>query len=1279
MSLLVIFASLALGVSAWGQATTSLRGQITDPSGAAIPGAKVTITNIATNVPRQTTTTSTGLYTFAAVQPGTYTLTVQATGFQTYRQTGVVLRVNLPATLNVKVKVGAVTQTVQVSGRPPLLNTTNSSLGQTMGTKAIENLPIRAENTVLLLSLQPGVVYNGNSYSSRTGATDGERGDQNNITLDGVDNNDEFEGYAFNGILPTTPYSVQEFRVATSNYGATEGRSSGAQISLVTKSGTNHFHGNLYEYNRNNVGEANAYFLKSAEAASGQPNVPQHLVRNIFGGDIGGPILKNRLFFFFNYQGERQRTGSVQSDTIPSMTLRQGIIQYQCSPTASQSATQVCPGMNVTGENGQTYPIQPGYYALGPAQLKQMDPLGIGPSAVALKYFQSFPVPTSSAALDAPNYANFTFASPTPTSNNWYIARLDYKLTKSGSQTLFFRGTGVDDRSITAGPFLPGQGPQLSSVDLSKGFVAGWTGLFGPRWVNNFRLGLTRASYGTIGDSNQPWVFMRDMSQGITRSSTWVSPVYNIVDAVSWLKGSHNFQFGANLLLIHALSNSNANTFSDALTNADWVQGGGFAGKNNALDPAHWGYPTVASAHAYDFPLAAMMGMASELDAVYNYKVTSLTAATPISQGSNLTRHWASDDYNLYWQDTWQAMPTLSVTYGINYQLMTPVTETRGQQVEPTVNQGTWFNIRSYEGQHGIPANQAPIIKFGPSGSYWGRSGLYSTQTKNFAPRLGVAWSPRPSGGWLRKLFGYEQTAVRAGFGMYYDNFGPELALAYNASGEFGLTATEQSPFAIPIANVPRITSMNVIPTNTPQGNDIFPAAPPSTYPVTYPVVAEAIANGIDPSLKTPYSYAIDFSVQRQLPGQMVLSLGYVGHLAHRLLVLDDIAMPLDLTDPKTGIDYFTAASRLSQLWRKGVPENGITAATIGPTAQYWADEFQQTQATSANPAPYALCSTGGSTADFYQAVYDVFGPGCGNLYNETSALYLLDVAGYPVAPVAGLNSYFDSQYSSLWDWRSIGYSNYNAFQLGLHKQFSNGLLFGFNYTYSVANDMGSRVERSAQYLTSSTINAWDPHQMYGPSEFDLRNQINYYWVANLPFGRNELVGAHVTNWANAIIGGWQLAGTGRWTSGFPTSIFMGYVWPTNWDEMGWANKTGNPATGTANVNIGGTGYTPNIFKNPVSAATDFGYAYPGQSGNRDSIRGNGYFGLDMSLQKAWNIPKVEDQTVQLRWSVYNVLNTNRFDPFSIQAEVDAGPSFGDYTSTMTSPRVMEFSMVYSF
>jgi hypothetical protein len=286
-----------------------------------------------------------------------------------------------------------------------------------------------------------------------------------------------------------------------------------------------------------------------------------------------------------------------------------------------------------------------------------------------------------------------------------------------------------------------------------------------------------------------------------------------------------------------------------------------------------------------------------------------------------------------------------------------------------------------------------------------------------------------------------------------------------------------------------------------------------------------------------------------------------------------------------------------------------------------------------------------------------------------------MDLYGIPSTPVTGPNSFYNSQFSSLWDWRSIANSNYHALQVGLHNQMTHGVLLGLNYTYSKSNDIESQAERGAHYLTDSVINPWSPHQMYGPSDFDLRHQINGYWVVQLPFGHGKAIAGNASSWANAILGGWQVAGTARVTSGYATSVFMGYVWPTNWDEMGWANTTGQPIkTGTTVVNG-----VPNIFKNPTQAAAGFDYAYPGQSGVRNNIRGDGYLGIDMNLGKTWNIPHTENHTLQLRWSVFNVTNTPKFDAYAMQDEWDSANTFGNYTQTLTQPRVMEFALIYQF
>src|SRR5581483_9148472 len=897
------------GAIAWAQGTTSLRGAVTDPSGLSIIRARVTIQNPDTGFVRSTATSGDGTYVLPELQPGTYRITVEAPGFKKYEQSGVVLQVALPGTLDIRMNVGAAAEVVSVTTEAPLLNTTDASVGLAMQTNAIENLPLPAENNVLLLSLQPGVAFNGENllesdYDSRAGMVNGERSDQNDITLDGVSNNNEFKGYAFNGVLPTTPFSVEEFRVTTSNYGAEEGRSSGAQIAMVTKSGTNTFHGSAYEFNRNGVGEANDFFLKNSQLSNGDPNRPTQLVWNNYGGTFGGPILKNRLFFFFNYEGHRQNVGQSVQRTIPSALLQDGIIQYSCANPA------LCNGETVTGASGNSYTLPAGYNGLGPAQLGAMDPLGIGVSAGALAYFKTYPLPNAPCtSCDYPNFATYRFAAPTTERDNWYIGRIDFKITQNGNHTLFLRGTGVDDHSGNA-PFLPGRPAMTTDLDLSRGFVVGYTSLWGTNLVNNFHYGLTHASYGVNGDSNQPWVQMRDLDQDIAYSRGDTAPVHNFEDTVAWVKGSHSFQFGINFLLSRLNTYDYGANFSDALTNADWISEGGFANKGDAFDPAANGFPAVDAGfnHAYDFPLAALIGLESEVDGVYNYKIAA-GGGSLIGQNSPIVRHWSTDDYNFFFQDTWKVRRNLSLTYGLNYQLMTPMTETAGQEVAPTINMGNWFNQRWSAMDQGLGDNSVmggALIGFGPSGSAYGRPGLYSAQTKNFAPRLGVAWTPRSDSGWTGKLFGDGKTSVRAGAGMYYQNFGPELAQFYSASGEYGVSSNVSNPSAtLPLAQAPRLganlADMNNIPLSL-LGN----LTPPNT--ISFPQIAPAslaIARGIDQSLKTPYSYAVDFSIQRQLPGKMTLDLAYVGHFAHRLMVLDDVAAPMDIVDPQSHIDYF--------------------------------------------------------------------------------------------------------------------------------------------------------------------------------------------------------------------------------------------------------------------------------------------------------------------------------------------------------------------------------------
>ena len=379
-----------MAATTWAQTgTTSLHGVVTDKSGAAMTGVKVTLIFESQAQARDTVTSDAGEYDFVGLPPGTYVLSVEMPGFKNYEQRNLQLQVNTPATKNIVMELGVSSETVEVSAQAALVNTTDASLGIAFNENQIKQLPLEGRNIPDLLTLQAGVVYTGNrsdintNNDTRSGSVNGARSDQTNLTLDGVDANDQVNGSAFTSVLPVTLDSVQEFRVTTTGYNADQGRSSGAQVSLVTKSGTNDFHGSAYEYHRNTVTSANDYFVKQAELANGDANVAPKLLRNIFGGSIGGPIKKNRLFFFANYEAARQRRRGQHCSRCAqrrfSRWLRDLLVR-QC---------RQLPGGTIPGTS---FTVPAGSFALSPTQLTNMDPLGLGPNSVVVNYLNSLSI-----------------------------------------------------------------------------------------------------------------------------------------------------------------------------------------------------------------------------------------------------------------------------------------------------------------------------------------------------------------------------------------------------------------------------------------------------------------------------------------------------------------------------------------------------------------------------------------------------------------------------------------------------------------------------------------------------------------------------------------------------------------------------------------------------------------------------------------------------------------------------------------------------------------------
>lgn len=1301
---------LGLSVAQFAKAqtgTSSLSGVVYDPSKAAVEGAHLILSNPAQSLERETTTNATGEYTFTSVPPGTYTLAVEKAGFRKYLQNSIHLLVGSPVTSNVELQLGSLSQQVEVNSQAVLIDTTDSSLGNAFGEHQIKELPLESRNVPDLLSLQTGVVYTGNrsdvdlNTDTRSGSVNGARSDQSNVTLDGVSVNEK-GGYAFRSVLPVTLDSVQEFRVTTTNYGADQGSAGGAQVALITKSGTNSLHGSAYEYNRNSFFSANDYFVKAAQLESGQPNKPPQLNRNIYGVSLGGPVKKNRLFYFVNYEGYRDAEALSALRTVPTDTLRDGIIQYVCQdPTA-------CPGGTVTGLSGKPYSYSPGIMALSPQQITTMDSGSLGahgPDPVVVGYMKSvYPSPNDFTTGDLLNTAGYRFRAPTNTVRNWYVAKLDYNIKQDGKHRLSVSGA-LANESSTGEPFLPGTAPEQNTVNYNKGIIASYQASLSPTLLNNFRYGLIRESIGTGGDSNQPWVHLQALDQGITYGSAFQRPIHNFNDDLTLIRGKHSLQFGFQISLLRDHETNANNSFSNGYTNPEWLFNSGFANKGVPLDPAANGYPAVAQTFntSYDYPLTTLLGLVTLVNANYNYQRNG----EPLAQGTPVSRNFAENAYEMYAQDSWKVKPNFTVTLGVRYSLFSPPWETSGLQVSPTESLSTWFNNRAAGMMNDVPSSAQPLIAYNWSGPANGKPGYYDWDRKKFGPRASFAYSPGADTGWLKRIFGGpDRSSIRAGFGMVYDRVGESLVDTFDRNGAFGLFTELTNPSAVQTSiTAPRVTSLNSIPTTDYTGSPIFIPAPAANFPQPYPsslaTGGSAITWGIDNKLKTPYAYTLDFAISRQLPSNFSLDIAYVGRLSHRELAQEDLAMPLNTFDKKAGIDYFTAATALARLYRPALAAgNNTPTATFNPSQlpknvqQFWTDMIQPLAPGGAYSVGACTGPNLSSTISPVVAAFDLF---CSTSLNESLALYNLDTYGIQDAnnpnrvyfPNTGQYTYYSPQYTSLFAWRSLANASYHALDVTLRRSLSHGLQFDVNYTLSKSIDLASDAERvgagsSTSSLNNIIINAWNPNQERAVSSFDVRHQMNANWIYQLPFGRGKALAGNASRWVHAIVGGWQLSGLFRITSGFPVNVDNGYSnYPTNFQQEGNATLVTAPATGKYTVQSGPDAGAINIFKNGPAAISDFTYTLPGQSGGRNQIRGQGYFGIDMGLSKSWKMPWTVKQSLQLRWEVFNVTNSVRFDVqsslLSSALTLGSSTSFGNYSGLLTNPRIMQIAARYQF
>lgn len=1258
----------------WAQSSmTSLHGRITDQTAAALPGAQVTIEEKAKGFKEVRVAAVEGEYSFPQVTPGMYTITVTASGFAPQTKIAELL-VSLPATVDFILSIQAVSTNVVVSATAAMLNTTDATIGNAVNNQEIQALPMEGRNVPDLLSLQPGALYLGRQVSaigdSRSGTVNGARSDQGNVTLDGLDNNDQLSGRAFFGILRSTLDSVEEFRVTTSSANPDSGRSSGAQVALVTKSGTNSFHGSAYEFNRSNFGLANDWFNKQAEIKAGEPNRPGQLIRNTYGATLGGPIKKGKLFFFLNYEAQRTQESAEQFRTVPTDSLKQGNVKYLDS-----------------NDNTQT---------LTPADIAEMDPncfanntcpWGAGDNPNALQLFSNYPEPNGTLFGDGLNFASYAFSAAAPAHLTTYIAKLDYNA--SNRNTLFVRGNLQGDGSSGA-PQFPGGIPGSTTTDNTKGIAAGDTWMISNNWTNSVRYQLSRQGYSSAAGVSGNFSFLGGTAPLPTgpASATFV-PVHNFVDDVSWAKGRHTIQFGANYRRVDVQSTTNASSFNSALNNWAWLSGDGIAGRNVSLDPgnpafAAFNFTPVANGSNdpqqinfqgnYNGAISTITGLLPEESYYFNYAVAKDgQSADVIPGGASVKRDFRDNEFEYYIQDSWRMRPNLTLTFGIRHSLLQSPYEVNRQQAAPTFSMYDWYETRE---QQALAGNiYEPLVTLAPSGQARNAKPYWNMPKLNVAPRFAIAYAPSFSNGLLGSIFGGPgKTSIRAGYGIYYDHFGQAIANAYNVWGTPGLLTLSQPPVGLPtVDDSPRFTAFNAVPPIAATSAQLQPSK--VNYPFTPAPFGFAIAETADNKMKTPYSEAVDFSIQRELRGGFALEIAYVGRFGHHTIENLDYSEPTNFVDPKSHMRYLTAAKILSQQVdaRGGAPLSSGPAITPIP---FFEDLFPGIQGTY----PSATASIYDQEWRFHRG-------------DEMSALADLDIfcAYTPEGcGAAQTGMIWNNQYSALEAQSSIGNSAYNSAQITLRHPMRHGLQTDLSYTFGHSIDLDSTAERFDTggvqagllgLLNSGAFsilqNSYDLRLNRASSDFDTRHLITADWVYQLPFGHGKAFGGQADRLADAVIGGWQLSGLGRWTSGLPFQVSDGSGWTTEWAYPAYMVQTG-PIKQKRTIIDGNA----NAFADPAAALANMRLPYAGEAGQRNQFRGDGYFGIDAGLSKSWNT--FENQKLEFRWEAFNVTNAIRFDvtsinKFSTNSVTPGAVAFGNYSSPLTTPRVMQFSLRYSF
>jgi hypothetical protein len=907
---------------------------------------------------------------------------------------------------------------------------------------------------------------------------------------------------------------------------------------------------------------------------------------------------------------------------------------------------------------------------LNTAQLNSIYPqAGINPAAIAILADAARRYPVNDDTVgDGLNTGGFRFNAPAPVDQNTHILRFDWNI--NNKQSLSFRSNYQQDTApsiVVAGTNIPqylpdAPAPKFWSHPYGFGLSHNWT-LSGDK-INNFRYGLTRQAFTAEGDANENAVVFRFVFQpkGFTNTLSRITATHNFTDDFTWVKGNHTIQFGGNIRLINNRRQTYVPSYDFAVVNPSYYASSGRV-LDNAVTGA--GYSIGSGQRSVvQNAAASLIGRFSQYTATYNYDLEGnlLLPGTPIE------RRFATEEYDTYVQDIWKPFRNLTLTFGLRYGLSRPVYEKDGYQVVPDQRLGDFFEKRKESSAQGIPYNE--LIQFELGGPRHGKPGFYSMDWNNVQPRAAFAWSPNFKNRFLRTVFGSDtQSVIRGGFAMTNDYFGQQLAVSFDALTTLGFTTSDTigpNTYNLTSNLAPRFTgfgqSIRTLPNVQPLANRFLTPADED----------QRIESSLDATLVAPTHYSWNLTFGRQLPKGMYFEASYIGRKARNLLVSRDIMALNNLVDPKSGMDWYTAAGMLADFRDRNTPLNQIPMIPYfenifpGLGNSFWGDP------------------TLSATQSVYQIVAreDYLGADFYNNLDWTFVQLLLDDESVPL----GRNIFFHPQYATFAAFSTIGKSDYHGGVFTLRQRLGQTLTYDVNYTFSKSIDNASGLQTSTSFGAAFLLNQLRPEDNRSVSDFDARHIVNANFIFQLPFGKGRQFFNNLNTVADALLGGWQLTGIYRWNTGLPiSSPFDAAQWATNWNAQSFGVRARPVKISVDRRNV-------NIFSDPAAAYQSFRNARAGETGERNIFREPAYWNLDLGLAKSFTMPWSENHQLQLRWEVFNVANTQHFavtaaditrGTFGLDIDPqlgEASPEFGKvFTSIQGQPRRMQFGLRYSF